>query len=157
MQAQAAEQAHVVYVWSTIIITVSLQPDYGLVAFDVRWQHYANATYRMLQNLVHEESHIHHHLTDPIRVWSLTHRLIEQVRLLDSFQESLDSIDVSDQARFIEVSATAVTRAMIKSVSSRLIITQDETITEINFKRLCLFLKKCDGVQKLLVSKLVNR
>ena len=139
MQAQAAEQAQVVYVWSTI--TVCLQTDDGLVAFDVRWHHYANATYRMLQNLVHEESYIRHHLADPIRVWSLTHRPIEQVRLLDLFQEFLESFGIRDQARFIEVSTTAVTRAMVKSVSSRLLFTQDETITEINFKRRCLFLK----------------
>ena len=139
MQAQAAEQAQVVYVWYTI--TICLQTDDGLLAFDVRWQHYANATYRMLQNLVHEESYIRHHLADPIRVWSFTHRPIEQVRLLDLFQEFLESFGVRDQARFIEVSTTAVTRAMVKSVSSRLLITQDETITEINFKRRCLFLK----------------
>ena len=139
MQAQAAEQAQVVYVWSTI--TVCLQTDDGLVAFDVRWQHYANATYRMLQNLVQEESRIRHHLADPIRVWSLTHRPIEQVRLLDSFQEFLECFGILDQARFIEVSTTAVTRAMVKAVSSRLLITQDETITEINFERRGLFLK----------------
>ena len=139
MQAQAAEQAHVVYVWSTI--TVCLQTDDGLVAFDVRWQHYANATYRMLQNLVHEESYIRHHLADPIRVWSLTHRPIEQVRLLDLFQEFLESFGISDQNRFIEVSTTAVARAMVISVSSHLLITQDEIITEINFKRRCLFQK----------------
>ena len=119
MQTQAAEQAQVVYVWSTIIITICLQTDEGLIAFDVWWQHYANATYRMLQNLVHEESYIRHHLADPIRVWSLTHRPIEQVRLLDSFQEILEGFSVCDQARFIEVSTTAVTRAMVKSVSSR--------------------------------------
>ena len=95
----------------------------------------------MLQNLVHEESYIRHHLADPIRVWSLTHCPIEQVRLLDLFQEFLESFGVRDQVRFIEVSTTAVTRAMVKSVSSSLLITQDETITEINFKRRCLFLK----------------
>ena len=139
MPTQAAEQAHVVYVWSTF--TVCLQTDDGLVAFDVRWQHYANATYRMLKNLVHEESCIRHHLADPIRVWSLTHRPIEQVRLLDSFQKCLESFGIRDQTRFIEVSTTAVTRVMVKSVSSRLLITQDETITEINFKRRGLFLK----------------
>ena len=139
MQTQAAEQAQVVYVWSTF--TMCLQTDDGLVALDVRWQHYANATYRMLQNLVHEESHIRHHLADPIRVWSLTHRPIEQVRLLDSFQEFLESFGVRDQARFIEVSTTAITRAMVKSVLSRLLITQDETIADINCKRRGLFLK----------------
>ena len=95
----------------------------------------------MLQNLVHEESHIRHHLADPIRVWSLTHRPIEQVRLLDLFQEFLVSFGVRDQARLIEVSTTAVTRAMVKSVSSRLLVTQDETIIEINFESRCLFLK----------------
>ena len=139
MQAQAAEQAQVVCVWSTI--TICLQTDDGLVAFDMRWQHYSNATYRMLQNLVHEESYIRHHLADPIRVWSLTHRPIEQVRLLDLFQEFLESFGVRDQARFIDVSTTAVTRAMVKFVSSGLLITQDETITEINFERCGLFLK----------------
>ena len=139
MQARAAEQAQVVYVWSAI--TVCLQTDDGLVAFDMRWQHYANASYRMLQNLVHEQSYIRYHLADPIRIWSLTHRPIEQVRLLDLFLEFIESFGVRDQARFIDVSTTAVTRAMVKSVSSRLLITQDETITEINFKRRCLFLK----------------
>ena len=139
MPTQAAEQAQVVYVWSTI--TICLQTDDGLVAFDMRWQHYANETYRMLHNLVHEESYIRHHLADPIRVWPLTHRPIEQVRLLDLFQEFLERFGVSDQARFIEVSTTAVTRAMVKSESSRLLITQDETITEINFERCDLFLK----------------
>ena len=66
MQIQAEEQAHVVYVCSTF--TICLQTDDELIDFDVRWQHYANATYRMLQNLVHEESYIRHHLADPIRV-----------------------------------------------------------------------------------------
>ena len=53
----------------------------------------------------------------------------------------LECFGIRDLARFIEVSTTAVTRAMVKSVSSRLLITQDETITEINFERRGLFLK----------------
>ena len=65
--------------------------------------------------------------------WLSVHFTID-IRFLYSFQENLESVGGCDQVRFVEVSTTAVTRAMVKSVSTRYLIAQDKTIRKINFK-----------------------
>ena len=61
------------------------------------------------------------------------------------FQEILESFGVRDQARFVEVSTTAVTRAMIISVSTRCPISKNEAIRNVNFKRRRL---SCENMTK---------
>ena len=58
-----------------------------------------------------------------------------RLRFICSFQEILESVGVRDQARFVEVSTTAVTRAMIIFVSTRCPISKNEAIGKVNFKR----------------------
>ena len=59
---------------------------------------------------------------------SLTQCKLQDIRFLYSFQENLESVGVRDQVRFVEVSTTAVTRAMVKSVSTRCPISKNEAI-----------------------------
>ncbi len=71
---------------------------------------------------------------------------LQDIRFLYSFQERLESFGVRDQARFVEGSTTAVTRAVVKAVSSRYIIAQDEAIRKIIFKSRGLI---CENMAKV--------
>ena len=83
------------------------------VKFDVWWQHYACATYGVIENAVYEEGHVCHNFTDPVRVGTLPQCPLKDIRFLYSFQEILESFGVRDQARFVEASTTTVSRTMI--------------------------------------------
>ena len=63
----------------------------------------------------------------PVRVWSLIQCPLKDIRFIYSFQEILESVGVRDQARYVEVSTTAVTRAMIIFVSTRCPISKNES------------------------------
>ena len=65
--------------------------------------------------------------------WSLIQCPLKDIRFICSFQEILESVGVRDQARFVEVSTTAVTRAMIIFVSTRCPISKNEAIRNVNF------------------------
>ena len=95
------------------------------------WQHYSDATYGMLQNAIDENCRIRDKFDHPVRVGSLTKCPLKDIRFLYSFQEILESVGVRDQARFVEVSTTAVTRAMILSVSTRCPISKNEAIRNV--------------------------
>ena len=69
----------------------------------------------------------------------------KDIRFIYSFQEILESVGVRDQARFVEVSTTAVTRAMIIFVSTRCPISKNEAIRNVNFKRRGLI---CENMTK---------
>ena len=71
-------------------------------------------------------------------------------RDLEAIQDSgidRDCVNVRDQARFVEVSTTAVARATLKSVSTRYLIAQDEAIRNITFKSRCLICENMTKVQ----------
>ena len=57
----------------------------------------------------------------------------------------MESFGVRDQARFVEVSTTAVTRAMIISVSTRCSISKNKAIRNIKFKSRGLI---CENITK---------
>ena len=113
--------------------------------FDVWWQHYSDATYGVLQDAVDEDCRIRYKFNHPVRVGSLTQCPLKDIRFLYSFQENLESFGVRDQARFVEVYTTAVTRAMIISVSIRCSISENKAIRNINFKRCRL---SCENMTK---------
>ena len=99
----------------------------------------------MLQDAIDEDCRIRYKFDHPVRVWSLTQCPLKDIRFLYSFQEILESFGVRDQARFVEVSTTAVTRAMIISVSTRCPISKNEAIRNVNFKRRRL---SCENMTK---------
>ena len=105
---QTAEEAQIVPVRSTVV--VFFQTYNSRVKFDVWWQHYACATYVVIENAVYEEGHVCHNFTDPVRVGTLTQCPLKDIRFLYSLQEIIESVGVRDQARFAEVSTTTVTR-----------------------------------------------
>ena len=109
------------------------------------WQHYSDATYGVLQDAIDEDCRIRYKFDHPVRVWSLTQCPLKDIRFLYSFQEILESFGIRDQARFVEVSATAVTRAMIISVSTRCPISKNEALRNVNFKRRRL---SCENMTK---------
>ena len=116
MQSNTAEQAEIVDIRSAMVIF--LQSCYGLVKFDVMWQHYSDASYRMLKNAIDEDCRIRYKFDHPLRVGSLTQCPLKDTRFLYSFQEVLECVGIRDQTRFVEVSTAAVTRAVIISVST---------------------------------------
>ena len=83
--------------------------------------------------------------TYAVRVWSLIQCPLKDIRFIYSFQEILESVGVRDQARFVEVSTTAVTRAMLIFVSTRCPISKNEAIRNFNFKRRGLI---CENMTK---------
>ena len=93
------------------------------------WQHYSDATYGVLQDAIDEDCRIRYNFDHPVRVWSLIQCPLKDIRFICSFQEILESVGVRDQARFVEVSTTAVTRAMIIFVSTRCPISKNEAIS----------------------------
>ena len=95
-------------------MVIFLQRYYGHVTFDVRWQHYSDTTYGVLQDAIDENCRIRYKFDHLVRGGSLTQCPLKDIRFLYSFQENLESVGVRDQARFVEVSTTAVTRAMVK-------------------------------------------
>ena len=99
------------------------------------WQHYSDATYGVLQDAGDEDCRVRYKFNHPVRVGSLTQCPLKDIRFLYSFQENLERFCVRDQARFVEVSTTAVTRAMIISVSIRRSASKNKAIRNINFKR----------------------
>ena len=70
---------------------------------------------------------------------------LKDIRFIYSFRKILESVGVRDQARFVEVSTTSVTRAMIISVSTRCQISKNEAIRNVNFKRRGLI---CENMTK---------
>ena len=99
----------------------------------------------MLQDAVDEDGRIRYKFDHPVRVGSLTQCPLKDIRFLYSFQENLESFGVRDRARFVEVSTTAVTRAMLISVSTRCSISKNKAIRNINFKRCRL---SCENMTK---------
>ena len=109
------------------------------------WQHYSDATYGVLQDAIDEDCRIRYNFDHPVRVWSLIQCPVKDIRFIYSFQEILESVGVRDQARFVEISTTAVTRAMIIFVSTRCPISKNEAIRNVNFKRRGLI---CENMTK---------
>ena len=89
----------------------------------------------MLQDAIDEDCRIRYNFDHPVRVWSLTQCPLKDIRFIYSFQEILESVGVRDQARFVEVSTTAVTGAMIISVSTRCSISKNEAIRNVQLGR----------------------
>ena len=117
MQSHTAEQTEIVDAWSAMV--VFLQPNDGFVTFHIGGQVDADATYGVLQDAIDEDCRIRYKFDHPVRVWSLSQSPLQDVRFLYPFQEILESVSVRDHARFVEVSTTAVTRAMVISISTR--------------------------------------
>ena len=128
MQSKTAEQTEVVYVRSAMVIF--FQSDYGLVVLHVSRNDQSDTTDGMLQDAIYKVCHIGYKFDHPVRVGSLTQCPLKDIRFLYSFQENLESVGVRDQARFVEVSTTAVTRAVIKLVSTRCPISKNEAKTK---------------------------
>ena len=95
MQAQAAEKTEVVVVYRTMFVLC--QPDDSLVIFHVVGKDDADTAYWVILDPVHEERGIRHHLTDPVGVGALRHRPLQDVWLVDSFQESVEVAPVRYQ------------------------------------------------------------
>ena len=143
MQSHTAEQTEIIDVWSAMV--VFLQSNDGFVTFHIGGQVDAEATYGVLQDAIDEYCRIRYKFDHPVRVWSLTQSPLQDIRILYPFQEILES--VSDHARFVEVSTTAVTRAVIISVSTRCPISKNEAIRNVNFKRRRLSCEKMTNFQ----------
>ena len=106
MQADETKQTQVVNVRSAHVVVFQTYNEF--VTFDASRQCYTDTANDMLSDSIYEESHISHYLTYPIGIWSLVYRPFEYVLLMDAFQESVKCVFVRQQARFVEVSTTAV-------------------------------------------------
>ena len=115
-------------------MVIFFQSDYAHVVLHVSRNDQTDITDVVPQHTIYKVCYVRYKFDHPVRVGSLAHGPLKYIRFLYSFQENLESVGVRDQTRFVEVSTTAVTRAVITLVSVRYVIPEDEAITYIKFK-----------------------
>ena len=116
-----------------------LQTDDGFVVLCVGRKGHAYGTDRMIDDPVDEEGVIRHEFAHPSRVPSLSDGPLQYISFSDVLHKRIEIGTLEDQNAFVQVSSTTVTRRMILPVPFRLVVSQKETVTQIDFKCSGLF------------------
>ena len=74
-----------------------LQADDGFVVLHVVGQADPDAAYGVMYDPVEEERGISDEFTNPVRVRTMRHRPLQDVRLLDACEESVEVVPIRDQ------------------------------------------------------------
>ena len=114
----------------------------GFVLLDVDWKGGRLYTsYRMIDDAVDEEGDIGHEFAHPRRIRSLIDGPLQDVGFSDAFEKVIKVLAVGDETGFVQVASTAITRGMIVLVLTRVLVSQNEPVTEVNLERIGLFLE----------------
>ena len=114
----------------------------GFVLLDVDWKGGRLYTsYRMIDDAVDEEGDIGHEFAHPRRIRSLVDGPLQDVGFSDAFEKVIKVLAVGDETGFVQVASTAITRGMIVLVLTRVLVSQNEPVTEVNLERIGLFLE----------------
>ena len=100
----------------------------------------------MIDDAINEKSDIRHEFAHPRRVRSLIDGPLQDVGFSDAFEKVIKVLAVSDETGFVQVASTAITRGMIVLVLTRVLVSQNEPVTEVNLERIGLFLEH--GLQR---------
>ena len=113
----------------------------GFVLLDVEWKRdHVCTSYRMIDDEVDEKCDIGHEFAHPSRIRSLIDGPLQDVGFSDAFEKVVKILAVGNETGFVQVSSTAITRGVIVLVSSRVLVPQNEPVTEVNLEGVGLFL-----------------
>ena len=66
---------------------------------------------------------------------------LQDVGFSDAFDKDIKVLAVGDETGFAQVASTAIARGIIVLVSTRVLVPQNEPVTEVNLERVDLFLE----------------
>ena len=141
MQGQTPEETQVVTV-PLGIVGFLFQSDDGFVLLDVDWKRdHAYTSYRMIDDVVDEKGDIRHEFAHPRIILSLIDGPLQDVGFSDAFEKVIKVLAVGDETGRVQVASTAVARGMVVFVSTRVLVPQNEPVTEVNLECIGLFLE----------------
>ena len=140
MQGQTAEETQVITV-PLVMVGFLFQTYDGSVLLDVDWKRdHVCTSYRIIDDAVNEECDIGHEFAHPRRIRSLIDGPLQDVGFSDAFEKVVKILAVGDETGFVQVSSTAIARGVIVLVSTRVLVPQHESVTEVNLEDVGLFL-----------------
>ena len=98
VEGQAPEEAEIVVI-CRIAVVIFLQPDDGIVVLHIIGKVDADTAYWVILDLVHEERGISDVLANPVGIWTLGNSPLQNVWLVDSFEELVEVAPVRYQRR----------------------------------------------------------
>ena len=141
MQGQTSEETQVIIV-PLVMVGSRFQTDDAFLLLDVDWKGGRLYTsYRVIDDAVDEESDIRHEFAHPRRIRSLIDGPLQGVCFSDAFEKVIKVLAVGDETGFVQIASTAVTRGMIVLVLTCVLVSQNETVTEVNLESIGLFLE----------------
>ena len=141
MQGQTSEETQVVTV-TFAIPGILFQSDDGFVPLDVHWKvGHSYTSYRVFDDAIDEKCDIGHEFAHPRRIRSLIDGPLQVVGFSDAFEELIKVLAVGDQTGLVQVASTAVARGMVVLVLTRVLVPQNEPVTEVNLESVGLFLE----------------
>ena len=133
VEGQAPEEAEIVVICRHGV-AVFLQADDDLIVLHVVRKVDTDTAYGVIYDPVEEERGIGHMLAHPVGVGALRHRPLQDVRLLDACEESVEVVPIRDQCRLFQKPTTAVVRRVVVSESVGGLVFQEKSVRTINFK-----------------------
>ena len=141
MQGQTPEETQVVTV-PLGIVGFLFQSEDVFVLLDVDWKgDHSYTSYRVIDDAVDEKCDIGHEFAHPRRIRSLIDGPLQDVGLSDAFEKVIKVLAVGDETGFVQIASTAVARGMAVLVSTRVLVPQNEPVTEVNLEGVGLFLE----------------
>ena len=118
------------------------QTDDAFLLLDVGWKRdHAYTSYRVIDDAVNEESDNRHEFAHPRRIRSLIYGPLQDVGFSDAFEKVIKVLAVGDETGFVQVASTAIILGMIVLVLTRVLVSQNEPVTEVKLERIGLFLE----------------
>ena len=140
-QGQTSEETQVVTV-PLAILGLLFQSDDGFVLRYVGWKgDHSYTSYRVIDDAVDEKCDIGHEFAHPRRIRSLIDGPLQDVGFSDAFEEVIKVLAVGDETGLVQVASTAVARGMVVLVLTRVLVPQNEPVTEVNLESVGLFLE----------------
>ena len=141
MQGQTSEETQVVTV-PLGMDRLLFQSDDGFVPLDVDWKvGHSYTSYRVIDDAIDEKCDIGHEFAHPRRIRSLIDGPLQDVGFSDAFEELIKLLAVGDETGLVQVASTAVARGMVVLVLTRVLVPQNEPVTEVNLECVGLFLE----------------
>ena len=133
MQGQTAEETQVIGVpLGTNGFT--FKTDDSFVVLHVSGKKQLYAPDRMIDYAIDEEGGIRHEFAHPRRIRSLLDSPMQDIIVLDAFQNLVKHVVVGGETGFIQIPSATVTRRMVILVSSCDLVPQNEPVTEIDLE-----------------------
>ena len=119
----------------------TFQTDDGFLLLDVGRKGHAYTTYRMIDEAVDEEGDIDHEFAHQRRIRYFIDGPLQDVGFSDAFEKGVNILTVGDETGLVKVPSTAIVRGMIILVSSRVLVPENEPVTEVYLERVGMFLE----------------